>query len=257
MLKETIKKLTSFKLAGMAKCLESRNKYAIDKGLSYIEFLDLLLEDEHINRQNNSFKKRFSKSRLDASKSLTNFEFSYQPELNKQEILDVASCRFIEEKKNIIFMGNPGVGKSHLATALGIEALKKGYKVLFIHANDMVMKLVSAKGDGSYFSILKQFLGVDLLIIDEVGFKKIPLNYVDEFFEIIRQRYERSSVIVTTNRPFEEWGNIFGDVVLASAIIDRLIHHAYLFKITGKSYRIKNLQKCKLNNKQVGNFKGH
>jgi len=242
MMKGINNKLKRLKLSGIGKSLESRNKYAIEKGLSYLEFLDLLLEDELINRQSNSFKKRFNKSKLDSRKVLSSYEFNYQPELKKEELLDIASCRFIEERKNIIFMGNPGVGKTHLANAIGIEALKKGYSVLFIHANDMVGKLISAKGDGSYFNILKQYLGVDLLIIDEVGFKKIPLNYVDEFFEIIRQRYEKNSVIVTTNRPFEEWGNIFGDVVLASAIIDRLIHHAHIFKITGKSYRIKNLQ---------------
>ncbi len=244
-MQEIQRKLTNFKLSGIAKTLESRNQYAIEKGLSYLEFLELLLEDESINRQSNSFKKRFAKSKLDSSKTLECYDFTYQPELKKQDVLDVASCRFISEKKNIIFMGNPGVGKTHLANAIGIEALKKGYKVLFIHANDMVSRLVAAKGDGSYFTVLKQFLQVDLLIIDEVGFKKIPLNYVDEFFEIIRQRYETNSVIVTTNRPFEEWGNIFGDVVLASAIIDRLIHHSHIFKITGKSYRIKSLQKVK------------
>lgn len=244
-MQEIKRKLTNFKLSGVLKSLESRNQYAIEKGLSYLEFLELLLEDEVVNRQSNSFKKRFAKSKLDSMKTISGYDFSYQPELKKQEVLDVASCRFIGEKKNLIFMGNPGVGKTHLANAIGIEALKKGYKVFFIHANDMVSRLVAAKGDDSYFTVLKQFLQVDLLIIDEVGFKKIPLNYVDEFFEIIRRRYETNSVIVTTNRPFEEWGNIFGDVVLASAIIDRLIHHSHIFKITGKSYRIKSLRDVK------------
>jgi len=245
---EILKKLRKFKLSGVAKTLESRNKYAVENQLSYIDFLQLLLEDEESNRQNNSFKKRFSKSKLDSYKTLSEYEFSYQPELNKKKIIDISSCRFIDERKNIIFMGNPGVGKTHLANAIGLEALKKGHKVLFAHANDMVSKLSSSKGDGSYFSVLKDYLNVDLLIIDEVGFKKIALNHVDEFFEIIRQRYENKSIIITTNRPFEEWGNIFGDVVLASAIIDRLVHHAYIFKITGESYRIKNLQ-IKKNNK--------
>jgi len=240
-------KLRKFKLSGMAKTLESRNKYAIESQLSYLEFLELLIEDEEVNRQTNSFRKRYAKSRLDCTKTLSIYDFSYQPELNKKELLDLSSCRFIEEKKNIVFMGNPGVGKTHLANAIGLEALKKGYKVLFIHANDMVSKLVSSRGDGSYFKVLKEFLSVDVLIIDEVGFKKIPLNHVDEFFEIIRRRYENNSIIITTNRSFEEWGNIFGDVVLASAIIDRIVHHCYIFRITGESYRIKNLKSVKNN----------
>jgi DNA replication protein DnaC len=242
---EILKKLRKLKLSGIAKTLESRNRYAMENNLSYLDFLSLLLEDEEVNRQNNSFKRRYSKSKLDGTKTIMGYDFSYQVELNKREIMDVMSCRFIEEKKNIIFMGNPGVGKTHLANAIGLEALKKGYKVLFVHSNDMVSKLSSSKGDGSYFNVLKDYLNVDLLIIDEVGFKKIELKHVDEFFEIIRRRYENKSVIITTNRPFEEWGNIFGDVVLASAIIDRLVHHAYIFRINGESYRIKDLQNKK------------
>ncbi|MBZ4644199.1 MAG: IstB domain protein ATP-binding protein [Deferribacteraceae bacterium] len=140
-------------------------------------------------------------------------------------------------------MGNPGVGKTHLANALGLEALKMGYKVLFVHSNDLLSKLITAKGEGTYYEYVKELMVVDLLIIDEVGFKKIVANYVDEFFEIVRRRYENGSIIITTNRPFEEWGNIFGDVVLAFAIIDRLVHHAYVCKINGKSYRIKHLTK--------------
>jgi DNA replication protein DnaC len=244
-MKEILKRLSNFKLSGMAKTLESRNEYAIENKLSYLDFLELLLEDEMVNRQSNSFKKRFAKSKLDSYKTISAYDFSYQPKLNRKEIMDIVSCRFITEKKNIIFMGNPGVGKTHLANAIGLEALKKGYKVLFTHANDMVLNLVSSKGDGSYFNTIKQFLSVDLLIVDEVGFKKIPINHVDEFFEIVRQRYENGSIIITTNRPFEEWGNIFGDAVLASAIIDRLVHHSHIFRITGESYRIKDLKSRK------------
>ncbi len=241
-MKEITRRLKEFKLSGIAKTLDARNRYAIDNNLTYTDFLKLLLEDEYINRQSNSFRKRLIKSKLDTIKTLDSYDFTYQPKLNKKEILDIASCRFIEEKKNIIFMGNPGVGKTHLANAIGLEALKQGYNVLFIHTNDLILKLVSAKGDGTYASILNQILSSCLLIIDEVGFKKIPSNYVDEFFEVIRRRYEKGSIIITTNRPFEEWGNIFSDAVLASAIVDRLVHHCHIFKITGESYRIKNLK---------------
>ena len=235
------KKIQNLKLSGIVKTLESRNKYAIVNQLSYIDFLELLIEDEYANRRSNSYNKRLNKSKLDTSKTIETYDFTYQPELNKKQILDLASCRFIQEKKNIIFMGNPGVGKTHLANALGIEALKQGYKVYFVHANDIVSKLMSARGDGTYYAVLKDLLKVDLLIIDEIGFKKIPQNSVDEFFEVIRRRYENGSIIITTNRPFEEWANIFGDAVLASAIVDRIVHHSHIIKILGKNYRMKGL----------------
>lgn len=239
------KKIQHLKLSGIVKSLESRNTYAIEHSLSYIDFLELLIEDEYASRRSNSYIKRLNKSKLDTFKTIDSYDFTYQPELNKKEILDLASCRFVQENKNIIFMGNPGVGKTHLANALGIEALKQGYKVYFVCASDIISKLMSARGDGTYYMVLKDLLNVDLLIIDEIGFKKIPQNSVDEFFDVIRRRYEHGSVIVTTNRPFEEWSNVFGDAVLASAIVDRIVHHSHIIKIMGKSYRMKELTTSK------------
>jgi DNA replication protein DnaC len=233
-------KLRDLKLAGIIKTLDSRNNYALENKLSYMDFLELIIEDEYANRMANSYQKRFSKAKLSMQKTLQNYDFSYQPELDKKLVNELASCRFILEKKNIVLLGKPGVGKTHLANAIGFEAIKQGYKVLFAHVNDLIEKLNASKADGTYFPTLKNYLNVDLLILDELGFKKIPSSGLDDFFEIIRQRYENGSLIITTNRSFEDWGNIFGDAVIASAIIDRIVHHAYIIKITGESFRIKN-----------------
>lgn len=236
-LKDKLKKL---RLTGALGTLESRNEYALQNKISYMDFLELIVEDEYATREANSYRKRLSASKLSQQKTLDNYDFSYQAELDKKLIYDLASCRFVIKKQNIVFMGKPGVGKTHLANALGLEALKKQYKVLFTHANSLIEKLYTSKADGSYHSAFNKIINTDLLIIDELGFKKIPQTGIDDFFEIIRCRYETGSIIITTNRNFEDWGQLLGDEVMASAIIDRIVHHSVLIKITGDSYRIKD-----------------
>jgi len=235
-------KLRELKLAGMVKSLESRNKYALEKKASYIEFLELLVEDEYVNRKANSFNKRLNRSKLNTQKDFDCFDFNYQPELDKIKIMDIMACRFITENKNIVFMGKPGVGKTHLANAIGLEAIKKGYKVLLLHINDLIEKINIAKAEGTKNQLMNEFINADLIILDELGFKKIPNEAIDDFFEVIRKKYETGSLIITTNRNFEDWGNIFGDYTLASAIIDRIVHHAIIIKINGDSFRIKNFK---------------
>ena len=235
-------KLKQLRLSGALTSLESRNQYALEQGLSYLDFLDLVLEDERVVRANNAYKRRLKQSRLSQQKQLDTFDFSWQPEMDKKQIMDFASCQFIEKRENIVFMGKPGVGKTHLANGLGLEAVNKGYKVVFMHANSLIDQLHQSKAEGKYQKTVKKFAKADLLILDEVGFKALPQSGIDDFFEVIRNRYEQGSTIITTNRSFEDWGKLFGDKVMASAIIDRIVHHAHIIKITGESYRLKNAQ---------------
>lgn len=235
--------LKNFKLAGMMMSLEERLTYANDKQLSYQQFLELLCEDEADNRNDNSYKKRYAKAKLPAHKTIEEFDFTFQPSLNKKHVNDALTCQFIREKRNVIFIGHPGTGKTHLATAIALRALSKNFKVLFSSVGEMLYQLHVAKADNTYYKRLNEYLAPDLLVLDELGFKKFPQYAADDFFEVIAKRYEMGSLIITTNKPFEEWASIFGDVILAGAILDRIVHHSMVFKIKGQSYRSKSIQK--------------
>lgn len=241
---QTVKtQLRTFKLSGIYNSLEERIALANEKSLSYADFLGLLLEDETNNRRDNSYKKRYSKAKFPAHKKLEDFDFSFQPSIDKRIVNDAATCQFVREKKNIIFIGNPGAGKTHLSIAIGIKALQKGHKVLFTTTAHMLHDLHVSKADNSYHKKIDFYLAPDLLIIDELGFKKVPNHSADDFFEIISRRYEHGSIIITTNKSFEQWGDIFADNILASAILDRIIHYSEVIKINGPSFRQKDLKK--------------
>jgi DNA replication protein DnaC len=235
-------RLREFKLAGMLNSLEERISYANDKTLSYGQFLELLCEDEENSRRDNSYKKRSNQAKLPAYKSIENFDFGFQPSIDKKVINDASTCQYLKEKQNIIFIGNPGTGKSHLAIALGIKALLRGYKVLFSTTSEMLRQLHMSRADNSYYKKLNEYLTPDLLILDELGFKQLPHYSANDFFEVIAQRYEVGSIIITTNKSFEHWGSVFEDEVLSSAIRDRVLHHAIICKITGSSYRTKDIK---------------
>jgi DNA replication protein DnaC len=243
------KDLRNLKLSGIAKTLEVRNEQAIKEKLSYMEFLELLIEDELANRKDNSYKKRFQKAHFPFTKTLEEYDFNFQPTLNRQEIYNLATCEFIRKKENVVFIGPPGTGKTHLSISIGIKALQQGYKVIFTTVSDMMGALFESKADNSYAQKLKYYLSSDLLILDELGFRKLNEQIVDQFYEIISQRYEKGSLIITSNKTFDEWGNIFWDSILASAILDRIVHHCHLVLIKGESFRMReqkeNLKKSK------------
>ena len=236
-------RLKDFKLSGIYNSIEERLEYAQEKSLAYREFLELLLEDEYTNRRDNSHKKRYSKAKLPTHKTIEDFDFVFQPSINKKTINDCLTCNFVKERKNIVFIGNPGTGKTHLSTVIGIKALAKGYKVLFTPVSEMLHNLNAAKADNSYYQKVNYYLAPDLLILDELGFKKLPGYSADDFFEIISKRYEKGSLIITTNKSFENWNEIFADHTLASAILDRIVHYSTIFTINGPSYRAKGLKK--------------
>lgn len=235
-------KLKNFKLAGIALTIEERIQYANDNSLSCRQFLELILEDEENNRRDNNYKKRYSKAKLPSHKTLEEFNFNFQPSIDKKLINDASTCQFIRDKRNLIFIGNPGTGKSHLSIAIGVKALAKNHKVLFTTVTDMLYQLHISKADNSYYKKLNVYLQPDLLILDELGFKTLPSYSADDFFEVISKRYEKGSIIITTNKQFDQWKDIFSDNILADAILDRIVHHALIFKIKGESYRSQNVK---------------
>ena len=173
-------------------------------------------------------------------KTFEDFDFSFQPTINKEQILDFSNLRFIENKENIIFVGSPGVGKTHLATSIGIVAAKNRDSTYFINCNDLISNLKKANSENRFMNRLNHYAKYKVLIIDEMGFLPIDSEGANMLFQLINKRYENHSTIITTNKPFGKWHEIFGDVTLANAILDRLLHHSHIINISGDSYRLKD-----------------
>ena len=173
-------------------------------------------------------------------KTFDDFDFSFQPTINKEQILDFKNLRFVENKENIIFVGSPGVGKTHLATAIGIIAAKNRDSTYFINCNDLISNLKKANSENRFMNRLNHYSKYKVLIIDEVGFLPIDTEGANMLFQLINKRYENHSTIITTNKSFGKWHEIFGDVTLANAILDRLLHHSHIININGNSYRLKD-----------------
>ena len=229
--------LKSLRLSGILETLEARNRLAIDSKLSYVEFLAQLLEDEIERRAQHKLKMRLRRAAFDSQKTLESFDFSASPKLSQKEIVDLATCRYIEKKQNVFFVGPSGVGKSHLAQALGHEACRRGYEVLFLSASRMLAQLAAGRADGSYERKLAALTRPQLLILDDFGLKPLKASGPEDFYDVISERYEKGSTLITSNRAFSEWAELFGEPLLASAALDRLAHDAHQIVLTGESYR--------------------
>lgn len=213
--------------------------FVTTNNLSFAEGLVKLTSYEIDFKEENMIRSMVKVGAFPHQKGLKDFEFSFQPSVNEQQMKDFETLRFIEAQENIVFLGSSGVGKTHLATSIGIAAAKKRYSTYFIKCHDLIQQLKKAKLENRLEARLKHFCKYKLLIIDELGYLPIDKDDAKLFFQLIDLRYEKRSTILTTNINFNSWDDIFYDPVIANAILDRILHHAHVVNITGKSYRLK------------------
>ena len=232
--------LKQLRLSGLAQSLEVRLQEAAGHNLTHAEFLELVLQDELLVRGDRLIERRVKAAQFRELRTLDQFDWSFNPSIHKKQIFDLATCRFVREPRDVLFLGPPGVGKSFLVQALGYQAIKQGLVVLYRSIFDVVRDFLHDEVLGEDEKLLAKYLKPDLLIIDDMGLKQLPRRSGEVLFEIIMRRYENRSTMMTSNRPLEDWGKLIGDVPSATAILDRFLHHAEIIQITGKSYRLRN-----------------
>lgn len=236
-------KLKHLRLAGILQTLQTRIQQAENSQSGYMEFLLTLLEDEYERRQSGSLLKRLRKAGFEEEKTLEGFDFAFNPEIPAKRIKQIANCSYIENRQNIFLLGPVGVGKSHIAQALGHVACRMGYGVLYSKAVEMFRQIHGGRADNSWERRLKAYTAPELLIIDDFGLKPLTQTQTDDFYEVIQARYMKKAIIFTGNRSIEDWQGLFPDPVIANSAMDRIAHNAHQITMTGESYRNKGRDK--------------
>ena len=239
---ELFNKLKYCKLSGMIDVFDRVLEEALDKELNHLEFFEMLLDEEVINRENRRYNRLLKNACFPTIKTIDTFDFSKAPFLNKKEIMELFTLDFLNDNQNIIFIGDQGTGKTHIVTSIGVETCKQGKSVLFFTAASFGNKLIEMQEQLALGKFIEKLRKVDLLIIDELGYVSLSHRSTQLLFQVFSERYEKGSIMITSNLEFGEWGNIFNDEIMAAAIIDRLIHNSIIKSFKGPSYRLLSRQ---------------
>ncbi|MFH1125126.1 MAG: IS21-like element helper ATPase IstB [Pseudomonadota bacterium] len=231
--------LKVLRLGGLMETLEPRLQEAQSVSLGYVEFLQLLVQDEIERREAKKLSLRLTRASFEEQKTLEAFDFAFNPKINRKLIRDLSTCTFVEKKEHVLLYGPAGTGKSHIAQALGHQACRRGYDVLFTKAAKLFRHLLAGRADQSWEKRIKKYLHPDLLIIDDFALTALTPTQADDFYELVSERHLNSSIVITSNRPPQDWIALFPDPVMANSALDRLSHHAHHLIMEGESYRKK------------------
>jgi len=242
---EVSRALRQLRVSGMAATLESRLLQAQSEGWALLDLVSALVQDELTRRQDRLLERREKRAEFrDPGKTLDNFDFDFNKKMDRRLIFELAAGHFITHAEDALFLGRPGTGKSHLAQAIGRAAIRQGHKVLYREAHVLLEEIAEASIDGSRKQRFTELAAVPLLVIDDLGMRKLPATAAEDLLELVMRRYERASTLIASNRPVEDWGKLLGDAAAVSAMLDRLLHHAHVLKCGPRSWRTQkvNLQ---------------